>query len=78
MTARQCVLDAAVEAGVPSDILTTMADIYKGPAGLPDKAPYNQTVVLKPGVDRESEDAVRWSSFLWKKHFIGATKHIIK
>lgn len=57
----------ADEAGVPADILTTMADIYSGPTGLPDEAPYTETVVLAVGVDRESPDAVKWEGYLWRR-----------
>lgn len=64
---RPCVEKAALEAGVSIDILTTLADIYGGPYGLPDEAPHNEMVVLKPGTDRESPEAKLWERHLWLK-----------
>jgi len=63
---RPIVQKYADEAGVPAEILTTMADIYSGPTGLPDEEPYNETVMLAPGVDRKSPDAVKWEAYLWR------------
>jgi len=62
---RKIVERFAKEAGVSPDILTTMADIYPG---LGDVEPYNETVVLAPGVDRDSEDAVRWEGHLLREY----------
>lgn len=65
---RSCVLQVAEEAGVSPDLLTTMADIYSGPTGLPDVAPYNETVVLKPGTPPDHPDVARWEDYLWRAH----------
>lgn len=64
---RDIIEQAAREAGVPPEKLTTMADLFSGPRGLPDRAPYNETVVLASHVSREDPDASRWDAYLWHK-----------
>jgi hypothetical protein len=65
------VREAARRAGCSEAILTTMADIYSGPYGLPDEPPYNETVVKRPGVPKDDRNAILWERYLWRMHHAG-------
>ena len=68
---RKAVWDAALESGVPPELLITHTDLIRG---LPDAFPYNEVVCLRDGINRKHADPAvvahywTWQAFLWRKH----------
>lgn len=65
---RPAVLMASIDSGVPVELLTTHADLFSGPHGLPDAAPYNEVVCLINGIDKDHPERRRWEAYLDRLH----------